>query len=110
MKKILLLSSLLLSAAAYAQTPAQAPVQGDAAAGKRRAAAVCSGCHGIPGTKTAFPEVYAVPKLGGQSAGYIVAALKAYQSGERANQTMKGLTNAMTEKDMADVAAYFAQK
>ncbi|MBI3714810.1 MAG: hypothetical protein HY255_02315 [Betaproteobacteria bacterium] len=51
-----------------------------------------------------------MPKLGGQSAAYIASALKAYQSGERYNQTMKGLTNAMTAKDMADVAAYYGQK
>lgn len=106
MKKIIIASSLLVSAAAFAQAPAQ----GDAAAGKRKATAVCSGCHGIPGTKAAFPEVYQVPKLGGQNAAYIASALKAYQSGERYNQTMKGLTNAMTEKDMADVAAYYGQK
>ncbi len=108
MKKLIIASSLLVSAAAFAQTPA--PAAGDAAAGKRKAAAVCSGCHGIPGTKTAFPEVYMVPKLGGQSAGYIAAALKAYKAGERGNPTMKGLTNTLTDKDIADVAAYYSQK
>jgi len=106
MKKFIIASTLLLSGAAMAQ----APLQGDAAAGKRKAAAICSGCHGIPGTKAAFPEVYHVPKLGGQSPGYIASALKAYKSGERYNQTMKGLTNAMTEQEMADVAAYYGQK
>jgi len=106
MKTLVIASILLLSGAAIAQTP----LQGDVAAGKRKAAAVCSGCHGIPGTKAAFPEVYFVPKLGGQNPGYIASALKAYKSGERYNQTMKGLTNAMTEQEMADVAAYYGQK
>ena len=45
--------------------------------------AQCQGCHGIQGWKTAFPEVYPVPKLGGQNRAYIIAALKAYKSGER---------------------------
>ena len=39
--------------------------------------AQCQGCHGIVDWKTAFPEVYRVPKLGGQKANYLVAALKA---------------------------------
>ncbi len=107
MKKLIIASSLLVSAAAFAQGPAAA---GDAAAGKKKAAAICSGCHGIPGTKTAFPEVYMVPKLGGQTASYITAALKAYKAGERGNPTMKGLTNTLTDKDIADVAAYYSQK
>jgi cytochrome c553 len=89
---------------------AQAPVKGDAAAGKTKAVAICSGCHGVPGTKTAFPEVYFVPKLGGQNESYILAALKAYKAGERANQTMKGLATALNEKEMADLAAYFAKQ
>ncbi|RYF04062.1 MAG: cytochrome c, partial [Oxalobacteraceae bacterium] len=39
----------------------------------------CIGCHGIPDYKTAFPEVYQVPMIGGQSARYIEAALQAYK-------------------------------
>ena len=37
--------------------------------------------------KNAFP-VYSVPKLGGQHAAYLVAALKEYQDGSRAHATM----------------------
>ena len=37
--------------------------------------AQCIGCHGIPGYKTAFPNVYHVPMIAGQQPGYIVAAL-----------------------------------
>jgi cytochrome c553 len=95
---------------AVAQAPAAAPTAplGDAVAGGKRGVAVCSGCHGVIGSKTAFPEVYSVPKIGGQQAGYIYAALKAYKTGERANQTMKGLATALSDKDMRDVAAYYA--
>jgi cytochrome c553 len=89
---------------------AQAPAKGDAAAGKSKAIAICSGCHGVPGTKTAFPEVYFVPKLGSQNADYIVSALKAYRAGDRPNQTMKGLATALTEKEMADIAAYYGKQ
>ena len=30
----------------------------------------CIGCHGIPEYKSGYPEVYRVPKIGGQSAKY----------------------------------------
>ena len=95
-----------LSLAAFAQAPAAAP-KGDPVAGKVKAVAVCSGCHGVPGTKTAYPEVYNVPKLGGQNAGYLLSALKSYKSGDRFNQTMKAQASALSEKEMADIAAYY---
>jgi len=70
--------------------------------------AQCQGCHGIPDWKTAFPEVYRVPKLGGQKANYIVAALKAYKSGERDFPTMRAIAAPLSDKDMADLANYYA--
>lgn len=69
--------------------------------------AQCQGCHGIPGWKTAFPEVYSVPKLGGQNRAYIIAALKAYKSGERDFATMRAITADLSDKDMEEVAAYY---
>jgi len=70
--------------------------------------AQCQGCHGIPDWKTAFPEVYRVPKLGGQKANYIVAALKAYKSGERDFATMRAIATPLTEQDMQALANYYA--
>ena len=69
--------------------------------------AQCQGCHGIQGWKTAFPEVYSVPKLGGQNRAYIVAALKAYKSGERDFATMRAIAADLSDKDMEEVAAYY---
>jgi cytochrome c553 len=40
--------------------------EGNAAAGKQKDS-MCQGCHGIPDYRTAFPAVYSVPKIGGQS-------------------------------------------
>jgi cytochrome c553 len=108
MKKAIFLICAL-PAIALAQAPAPA-AKGDAAAGKAKAAAVCSGCHGSPGSKSAYPTVFHVPKIGGQNADYLVASLKAYRSGERYNETMKGLATQLSDKDMLDVAAYYAQK
>ena len=72
----------LIIAAVAAALAASAHAAGDPAAGKHKNFQ-CNGCHGIPGWKTAFPEVYHVPKLGGQNAAYIVAALKEYKKGDR---------------------------
>jgi cytochrome c553 len=96
-------AAMMLSNAAWAQTPAQA---GDAAAGAKKIS-MCVGCHGIAGYKTAFPEVYSVPKIGGQHPAYIVKALQAYKSGDRNHPSMKGIAATLSDKDMADLAAYY---
>jgi len=83
-----------------------AQARGDPAAGERKAS-MCAGCHGIPGYRNAYPA-YSVPKLGGQHAQYIVAALKAYQAKSRAHPTMQAIAAGLSEQDMADLAAYFS--
>jgi cytochrome c553 len=80
---------------------------GDAIAGQQKNA-MCQGCHGIPGYKTAFPSVYNVPKLGGQHAGYIIKALQRYKAGERSHPTMRAIAAGLSDQDMADLAAYYA--
>ena len=96
----------ILAALALAAVATAAHAAGDAAAGKTKVYQ-CQGCHGIRDWKTAFPEVYRVPKLGGQKPEYIVAALKAYKKGERDFATMRAITADLSEKDMADIAAYY---
>ena len=99
---------LILAAAIAAALASTAHAAGDPAAGKQKNFQ-CQGCHGIPGWKTAFPEVYHVPKLGGQHAAYLVNALKQYKSGERDHTTMRSIAATLSEKDMEDLAAYYAQ-
>jgi cytochrome c553 len=79
---------------------------GDAEAGRNKAA-MCQGCHGIEGYRMAFPEVYSVPRLGGQHQAYIVKALNAYKSGTRSNATMRAIASGLSDKDMANLAAYY---
>jgi len=95
---VLLLLSLPLSLQVYAQGNA------DAAKGK---ISMCIGCHGIPMYKTAFPEVYSVPMIAGQSPDYIVKALQGYRAGDRSHPTMRGIARGLSDQDMADVAAYY---
>ncbi|MGY0195595.1 c-type cytochrome [Leptothrix sp. BB-4] len=82
-------------------------IKGDAAAGKTKAA-MCIGCHGIPGYRASFPEVYQVPMISGQGAGYIVSALTAYQKGDRKHPTMRGIAGSLTDQDKADLGAFYA--
>lgn len=98
-------AAVLASPLALAQAPAPA---GDPLKGAQKVQ-MCQGCHGIVGWRTAFPEVYRVPKLSGQNAAYIVAALKEYKSGNRAHPSMKAIAATLSDADMADLAAYYSQ-
>ena len=82
-------------------------VKGDAKAGATKNA-MCVGCHGIPGYQATFPEVYKVPMISGQGAGYISSALNAYKKGERRHPTMGGVAKSLTDQDIADLAAYYS--
>ncbi len=86
---------------------AETKVVGDADLAHRNKIAMCIGCHGIPGYKTAFPEVYHVPRIAGQQPAYIVNALKAYKAGERSHPSMRGIAASLSDQDMADLAAYY---
>jgi cytochrome c553 len=70
----------------------------------------CIGCHSIPGYQASFPEVYRVPKIGGQSEQYIAAALRAYRQGDRNHPTMTAISRGLTDEQIAAVAAYYAQR
>lgn len=97
----------LILTAASSSVFAQAPV-GDAKAGAQNIQR-CQGCHGIDGWRTAFPEVYKVPKIGGQHSTYFVSALKAYKSGDRKHPGMRAIAVSLSDKEMNDLAAYYAE-
>jgi cytochrome c553 len=81
-------------------------VKGDAGAGGKKIA-MCIGCHGLPGYQASFPQVYKVPKIAGQNAKYIAAALNGYRSGDRKHPSMRGIAGSLSDQDIADVAAYY---
>ncbi len=105
--RIPVLVSVSLLALLHFAAQAQAPgVNGDAKRGQALTY-TCNGCHAIPNYKNVYPT-YSVPKLHGQRPEYLVAALKAYKSGERSHGTMHSQATSMSEQDMADVAAFLA--
>jgi cytochrome c553 len=106
MKKFVSIVFALTVSAVSSLTYAQ-DVKGDANAGATKIA-MCIGCHGIAGYQASFPEVYKVPKISGQSEKYISTVLSAYKKGERKHPTMRGIADSLSDQDMADIAAYYA--
>lgn len=106
MNKFLTTLSTLLIALTGAPCVMAQDIQGDAQAGSHKNA-LCVGCHGIQGFHTAFPQTYQVPKLSGQGAGYMSAALYAYKAGERKHPSMRTLASSLSAQDIADLAAYY---
>ena len=88
--------------AAAASAPSTRPAQPGRVIGY-----TCLGCHGIRGYRNAYPN-YAVPRLRGQHAQYLIDALKEYRSGARAYPTMHLQALSLSNRQIAEVAAYLA--
>lgn len=104
------LSVILFTAAVtVAAFPAMAESEqpGESAAAK---ANQCVGCHEIAGYRSVFPEVYPIPKIVGQSADYIEAALNAYRSGDRVHPSMNAIAAQLSDADIKTLAAYYAEQ
>lgn len=103
-----LIVALSLGAAAFALS-GQALASGNAANGAELAKKYnCASCHGAD-YKTPIDPSY--PKLAGQHADYLVHALTAYKRGNKAsngrsNPIMAGMAQPLSDRDMADIAAY----
>jgi len=83
---------------------------GNADAGKAKAVA-CGACHGADGNSPA-PTF---PKLAGQGEAYLLKQMKDIKNGDpakggRSVPTMAGQLDALSEQDMADIAAWFASQ
>ena len=107
MKKLLSSLSVLVVACVTSLSSQAADVQGDAKAGEKKNA-MCIGCHGIVGYQASFPEIHKVPKISGQTAGYISAALHGYKKGDRKHGSMRALAESLSDQDIADLSAYYA--
>ena len=95
--------SLALFYALQKPARAQTPASGDAAAGKKTAAA-CGGCHGESGVSS----IPGTPSLAGQDAQYLAEATLAYKTGARRDETMKAPAAALDERAVQDLAAFYA--
>ncbi len=66
----------------------------------------CSRCHGINGNSV-DPHV---PALAGQRSEYLVQALQNYRSRSRRNAEMAAMADALSEDDIAALAAYYSRQ
>jgi len=99
MRKLLITTLAFLTLGAVAPSMAA----GDASAGKGKAA-LCAACHGMDGNSPS--DMF--PKLAGQGEAYLVKQLNEFKSGVRNNAVMAPMVAALSEQDMADLAAYYA--
>lgn len=98
------LLGLIVAAAILATGSAHAA--GDKANG-RKLVYTCNGCHGIEGYSNAYPQ-YPVPRIAGQNEQYIINALHEYRTGDRTHPTMMAQAQSLSDKDIADIAAYLS--
>jgi cytochrome c553 len=88
--------------ALFAGAQAQAA---DVAAGKEKSK-TCAACHGADGNSQA-PDF---PRLAGQHYDYLLKALNDYKSGARKNAIMAPMAANLSQRDMADLAAYYSHQ
>jgi cytochrome c553 len=75
-------------------------------AGKEIAKKTCAACHGVDGNSASAD----FPRLAGQSEDYLVKSMQRYKSGTRKNAIMAPMAANLSQRDMEDVAAYFASQ
>lgn len=80
--------------------------QGNPEDGKWKAN-TCLGCHGVETYKNVYPT-YHVPKIAGQHAEYLAAALKAYREGTRQHNTMHANAATLSDQDIEDISAWLS--
>jgi cytochrome c553 len=83
---------------------ASAPAAGGEVAAGRRKALQCQTCHGLDGLSK-LPDA---PHLAGQPEQYLVKSLNEYRSGARKHDMMTLVAKALSDQDVADLAAYYA--
>jgi cytochrome c553 len=99
MKRIFIAS---LAFAAIATTSFAADID----AGAAKAKEVCAACHGMDGNSTDPNN----PRLAGQWRDYLEKALRDYKSGARNNAIMSAFAQALSKKDIENLAAYYASQ
>jgi cytochrome c553 len=99
------LATALITLGLSTTTLAADAIVGNADAGAAKAA-VCAACHGATGN-SANPEW---PNVAGQHREYIVEQLTALKSGMRIAPLMNPMAAALSEQDMADLAAHFSKQ
>jgi len=70
----------------------------------RQKATQCQTCHGLDGLSK-MPEA---PNIAGNPEQYLVRQMNAFRKGERKNEMMTVVVQQLSDKDVEDLAAYYA--
>jgi cytochrome c553 len=95
---------LLISIPAYTYAASAEKNTGGSVSEGQEKSATCQGCHGPDGNS--FSPDW--PNLASQNANYLFKQIHDFQSGARKDPTMSSMVTGLTEKDIADIAAYFS--
>src|SRR5262245_35148752 len=98
MNRTLLTATIMVASLGIAGA---AQAAGNAETGKAKSA-TCVACHGATGQGVA-PN----PAIAGKPEAQFVQALKDYKSGAKPNPIKRGITAALSDQDMEDLAAYY---
>lgn len=69
----------------------------------------CAACHGNDGNSPEGMQPPS-PRLAGQYADYLYQALRQYKDGSRSNPIMTGQVQSLEDRDMRDLAAFYASQ
>jgi len=75
-------------------------------AGKSKAAAVCSQCHGVRSTSAEAP----FPPLAGRDEEYLKMALKQYRDKTRISDVMNNIAGSLSDRDINNIANYYSRQ
>lgn len=104
MSKKIMITGMAFTSAFLLALSTTAFAGGDAAAGEK-AAGQCASCHGANGE-----GVGENPKIAGMDTGAFTKAMNDYKSGARKNMMMEMFAKKLSDKDIADLAAFYATK
>lgn len=93
----------LLLAGALVLAASGVRAAGDVNAGRAKAL-MCQACHGVDG----MSKVPDAPNIAGQAEPYLVVQLQAFKSGARKSEAMSMVASTLSEKEIDDLAAYYA--
>lgn len=100
----LLLVTVFTGAALASETPAMP--SGNPKAGEAKANTICLACHGPQGNSI----VPMWPKIAGQHPTYLYKQLMDFKSGNRTNEQMSPMATPLTEQEILDLSAYYAEQ
>ena len=109
-RNLIVVAVLAAVASGCANLPRSRDVANPAVEGKVLAQQVCSMCHGLDGNSISP----AYPRLAGQQPGYLTSQLKNFRAHDRMDpagaEYMWGLSHNLSDKQIDELAAYFAKQ